>query len=197
MWFVWDAERISLSCDVRVFEQTFLFIKILKTVEWKESIRLPWNIPILSALRAQRRDLYHAGPPDTGVLGWEWVERGGMLYARWGSWDRRGDVPSPPGPIAPPWPVTSVGWLSQLCNNGETCPLQRAWWARVRTEGYLLLKGWAIESFRNSMAKFNFEQMTLNSLEKNVSGSRNPRWVAVAAIQRTRETETGAATKER
>lgn len=162
-------------------------------MEWEEGIRLPWIIPILSALRAQRRDLY-TQVPQTPLF---WVERGGMLYARWGSWDRRGDVPSPPGPIAPPWPVTRVGRHSELCNNGETCPLQRARWARVRTEGYLLLKGWAIESFRNSMAKFNFEQMTLNSLEKNVSGSRNPRWVAVAAIQRTHETWTGAVTKER
>lgn len=101
-------------------------------------------------------------------------------------------APSPPGSITLlcdlELPSASVvGWQTELCNNGKTCPLKRAWWARGRTEGYLLLKWLALESFRKSKAKFNFEQMTLNAVEKNGS-SRESRWVAVATIQRTYET---------
>lgn len=50
-------------------------------------------------------------------------------------------------------------------------------------------KGEPVEGFRNRVTKFNFEQMTLNSLEKNgSSSSRESSWVAMATIQRTRET---------
>lgn len=151
----------------------------------------PWNILTFSALRVQHRELYYTVPPHPvpkcSILVWEWWEGGGMLMP--GGRVGIGGEMFPNLLALSLSPVTSH-WsgLTELYNNGETCTLHKAWWARVRTEGYLLLKWWVVESFKNSVAKFNFEQMTLNSLEKNGSGSREARWVAVATIQRTYET---------
>lgn len=79
MLFVWDSERISLSCDVYVFEQTFPFIKILKTLEWKKCFFRPWNVPILSVFRTQHRDLHPLGPTQNSIQSWEQGERGDSL----------------------------------------------------------------------------------------------------------------------